>query len=193
MGISVHGSHRVVTPTTAMAMPEANIGLWPDVGMTYHLARTPGELGTYMGLTGLSITADQAVRAGLADMRVGDPGPAPAGDDSWMGEVFAGDQIAQIMNRLESSDNPIALQTARVIRSRCPLSVAVTLVALRRAADMTLDEVFAQDLRLGAFFCGYPDFVEGVRAQLVDKDHAPKWTHSSVEDVTESEIRAAFA
>ena len=194
MGISVHGSHRVVTSTTAMAMPETNIGLWPDVGMTYHLSRVPGELGTYMGLTGLSITGDQAVRAGLADMKVGDqPRNSSTTDDSWMDEIFAGDQICEIMNRLESSDLPVVQQVARTLRSRCPLSVAVTLQALRRAATMTLEEVFAQDLRLGAYFCARPDFIEGVRAQLVDKDHCPHWTHSRIEDVTEEEVLSAFA
>ena len=208
MGISVHGSHRVVTPTTAMAMPETNIGLWPDVGMTYHLSRVPGELGTYMGLTGLGITGDQAVRAGLADMRVGNE-PAQKGaqstgrgdpsseqepsDDSWMDEIFSGDSSGEIMSRCENSDLPQAQATARTLRSRCPLSVVVTLRALRRAATMTLEEVFAQDLRLGAHFCARPDFVEGVRAQLVDKDHTPHWSHSRIEDVTEDEVLAAFA
>ena len=202
MGISVHGSHRVVTPTTTMAMPETNIGLWPDVGMTYHLSRVPGGLGTYMGLTGLSITGDQAVRAGLADIEVGNEpagttgGPtglsADGSDEVWMDEMFAGDQIGEIMSRLESSPLPVARDTARTLRSRCPLSVAVTLQALRRAATMTLEEVFAQDLRLGAYFCARPDFVEGVRAQLVDKDHTPHWSHSRVEDVTEDEVLFAF-
>ena len=190
MGISVHGSRRVATPTTTMAMPETIIGLWPDVGMTYHLSRVPGGLGTYMALTGLSVTGDQAVRAGLADMRVGNP--VRGEDDSWMDEAFAGDRIEEILGRLESSELPQAHETASVLRSRCPLSVVVTLQALRRAATMTLDEVFAQDLRLGAFFCGRPDFVEGVRAQLVDKDHAPIWSHARIEDVTDDEVRAAF-
>jgi len=207
MGISVHGSHRIVTGSTAMAMPETNIGLWPDVGMTYHLSRIPGGLGTFMGLTGLSVTADQAIRAGLADMKIGNApgGDAPAdssargdasadgaSDDSWMDDCFAPDRIGEIVDRLENSELPQARDTARTLRSRCPLSVVVTLRALRRAATMTLEEVFAQDLRLGAFFCGRPDFVEGVRAQLVDKDYAPHWSHSRIEDVREDDIRAAF-
>jgi len=212
MGISVHGSHRIVTPTTQMAMPETNIGVWPDVGMTYRLSRVPGGLGTYMALTGSSITADQAVRARLADMKVGAAptgwpvtGTVPAGspsvpeglavgssDDSWMDDAFAGDSIDKIMSRLENSDLPQARDAARTIRSRCPLSVAVTLQALRRAGSMTLEEVFAQDLRLGAFFYARPDFIEGVRAQLVDKDHTPHWSHSRIEDVTEDEVASAF-
>ena len=201
MGISVHGSHRIVTDTTQMAMPETNIGLWPDVGMTYRLSRVPGGLGTYMALTGASITGDQAVRAGLADMKVG---AAPTGSDGtpgkltdarsddWMDDAFAGDRIDEIMSRLENSDLPRARDAACTIRSRCPLSVVVTLQALRRAGSMTLEEVFAQDLRLGAIFCSRPDFIEGVRAQLVDKDHTPHWTHSRIEDVSEDEVRTAF-
>jgi len=190
MGISVHGSHRVVTPTTTMAMPETIIGLWPDVGMTYHLSRTPGELGTYMALTGLTITGLQAVRGGLADLMVGYDHPEP--EDTWMDDIFAGDDITAIMDRLEYSDLPQARETLTALTSRCPLSVVITLHALRRAATMTLDEVFAQDLRLGAFFTGYPDFVEGVRAQLVDKDRTPTWTHAHISDVTQEEVRAAF-
>ena len=202
MGISVHGSRRVVTDTTQMAMPETNIGLWPDVGMTYRLSRVPGGLGTYMALTGSSITGDQAVQAGLADVKVGadlgdspsvQEGPMDSPSDSWMDDAFASDQIDEIMSRLENSDLLQAREAARTIRSRCPLSVAVTLWALRRAASMTLEEVFAQDLRLGAFFCRRPDFVEGVRAQLVDKDHTPHWTHSRIEDITEDEVASAFA
>lgn len=193
MGISIHGSARVVTRATALAMPETIIGLWPDVGMTYHLSRLPGEIGTYMGLTGESITGEEAVRIGLAD-ELSDPANPPSDipDRSWMEEHLAGDDIRAVMDRLENSEVPQARETARVIRLRSPMSVAVTLQALRRAAHMTVDEVFAQDLRLGAFFCAWPDFPEGIRAQLIDKDHNPHWTHSRVEDVTPAEMDRAF-
>ena len=193
MGVSIHGSRRLVTGWTSLAMPETIIGLWPDVGLTYHLSRLPGELGTYMALTGSSITGQLATLVGLTDElfddEVLDEEPMPY---DWMAEAFAGNDIVTILERLESSDHPAAQQTAADIRARAPLSVVVTLEAIRRAASMTLDEVFAQDLGLGAFFAQWPDFIEGVRAQLVDKDFAPRWVHGSVEEVSTEEVRTAF-
>ena len=75
---------------------------------------------------------------------------------------------------------------------RSPHSVAITLEALRRAASLDLTGVFAQDLALGPAFVRHPDFAEGIRAQLVDKDRSPRWTHASVADVPRAEILAAF-
>jgi len=197
MGISIHGSRRIVTSDTVLAMPETTIGLWPDVGMMYHLSRLPGEVGTYMGLTGESITGAEAVHVGLADALSDDTGDGADAtnlpDHSWMASHFAGDDIGAIMDRLEHSETPQARQAGETIRMRCPMSVAVTLEALRRAEAMTLDEVFAQDLCLGRFFCRWPDFVEGVRAQLVDKDHCPRWVHPRVEDVSPAVVHSVFA
>ena len=73
------------------------------------------------------------------------------------------------------------------------LSVAVALEAVRRAASMTLDEVLAQDMVLAEHLVPGPDFIEGVRAQLVDKDRNPRWQHARLEDVTRAEVLAAFA
>ncbi|MDR2975272.1 MAG: enoyl-CoA hydratase/isomerase family protein [Propionibacteriaceae bacterium] len=246
LGLSAHAARRVVTADAALAMPETIIGLWPDVGVTYRLARMPGEVGTYMALTGLTVTGRQAVELGLADdldMRgliTGEPwspsamvelvrsapaeslvapgragGSDPAGpislttsdtlrsaasddsqlddtDLSWTQPFFSGDDAAAILARLESDNSDRTQKTAAAIRARSPLSVAVSLAAVRRAATMTLDEVFAQDLRLGAFFLNRPDFAEGVRAQLVDKDHHPHWSLARLEDVTPAQVEAAF-
>ncbi|MCL2735314.1 MAG: enoyl-CoA hydratase/isomerase family protein [Propionibacteriaceae bacterium] len=200
MGVSIHGSTRLVAPNVVMAMPETIIGLWPDVGVCHALSRLPGEIGTYMALTGQTITAAQAVRVGLAqamvasdaaDAPVVDLDAADGGSPAWL-DLLAGDDIVAILGRLEASEDADARETARVIRLRSPFSVVVTLRALRRAARMTLDEVFEQDICLGRFFAQWPDFVEGVRAQLVDKDFSPRWAHARVEDVTDEEASAAF-
>ncbi|MCL2483148.1 MAG: enoyl-CoA hydratase/isomerase family protein [Propionibacteriaceae bacterium] len=192
LGVSIHAAHRVVSTDTVMAMPETIIGLWPDVGMCYHLSRMPGEVGTYMGLTGLSITGADAVACHLADELVGSHTPGSDTATQWMAPMFAGDDIVAIMDRLENSRLPQAREAARVLRLRSPLSVVVTLQALRRAATLSVDEVFDQDLRLGAFFCRRPDFIEGVRAQLIDKDFSPQWSHARIEDVAADEVQAAF-
>ena len=79
-----------------------------------------------------------------------------------------------------------------MLRERCPLSVGVTLEAIRRAATLSVDEVLAQDAALVDALVPGPDFAEGVRAQLVDKDRAPRWQHARVEDVTRAEVLACF-
>ncbi|TYK91423.1 enoyl-CoA hydratase/isomerase family protein, partial [Streptococcus dysgalactiae] len=67
VGLSAHGRHRVVTEKTKLAMPEVGLGFFPDVGGTYLLSRTPGELGTYFGLTGTTMNGPDAIYAKFAD------------------------------------------------------------------------------------------------------------------------------
>jgi enoyl-CoA hydratase len=70
IGLSAHGSHRIVTDKSKIGMPEVGVGFFPDVGGTWLLSRAPGELGTYLGLTGTAMTGADAVHAGLADVVV---------------------------------------------------------------------------------------------------------------------------
>jgi enoyl-CoA hydratase len=111
VGISAHGSHRIVTERTRLAMPETGIGFFPDVGGTWLLGRSPGEIGTYLGLTGDQIGAADAIRAGLADVFV--PTSAvpslvesltalPAGAD--------GDAVWKVLNAVGQPTDPPPLQ-----------------------------------------------------------------------------------
>ncbi|MBA4774709.1 enoyl-CoA hydratase/isomerase family protein [Agrobacterium salinitolerans] len=70
VGISAHGSHRIVTERTKLAMPETGIGYFPDVGGSWLLPRAPGECGTWLGMTGNAVTAADAIYAGFADYSV---------------------------------------------------------------------------------------------------------------------------
>ena len=70
LGISVHGSHRIVSETLRLAMPETLLGLFPDIGATWFLTRCPGAIGRYLALTGVSIGAADALAAGLATQHV---------------------------------------------------------------------------------------------------------------------------
>ncbi len=70
VGVSVHGSHRVVTERTVFAMPETGIGFFPDVGATYVLPRRPGALGMYLGLTGARLEAADCLYAGIGTHHV---------------------------------------------------------------------------------------------------------------------------
>ncbi len=67
VGLSAHSSHRVVTERTRLAMPEVGLGFFPDVGGTYLLSRSPGEIGTYFGLTGTTMNGPDAIHARFAD------------------------------------------------------------------------------------------------------------------------------
>lgn len=193
LGVSVHGSHRLVDTTSSLAMPETIIGLFPDVGMLGLLAAA-GAVGTHLALSGSAIGGADAIRFGLADGWDGPPGDTDPGlDADWLERCYRGDDAGDILAALEGDEQEAAREAARLIRLRSPLSVTVTLAALRRAATMSLDEVFAQDLVLARFFVHHPDFSEGVRAQLVDKDRTPRWTHARIEDVTADEVAEAFA
>ena len=194
LGLSAHCSERVVRADSRLAMPETIIGLFPDVGLLYELSRAPGELGTHLALTGGSVGAEDAVLVGLAD-RV--EGEAPPGDlvrqKPWIDECYAGDDPLAIVQRLAEHDDPEARATADVLRQRCPFAVAVSLAAIRRAALLPdVMSVLAQDLALAVPMVLRPDFAEGVRAQLVDKDRNPSWRPARLEDVDPTEVAALF-
>ncbi|SMO72301.1 enoyl-CoA hydratase/isomerase family protein [Propioniciclava tarda] len=193
LGVSAHGSRRIVDASSRLAMPEVIIGFTPDVGIAYYLGRASGELGTHVALTGDSFGAGDALALGLADEFAGEGTPsAPLAEASWIGECYVGDDAVEIVGRLAQHPDPDARAAAETIRKRCPLSVAVTLEAVRRAASMAVDEVLAQDLALVKALIPGPDFAEGVRAQVVDKDFAPRWQHDRLEDVSRAEVLAAF-
>lgn len=112
----------------------------------------------------------------------------------WIDECFAGDDAAVIVERLRSHPSPRARAAAERIGQRSALSACVSLEAIRRAASMeTVDDVLEQDLRLASAMPCHPDFGEGVRALLVDKDHAPRWAYPSVADVPREVVLALFA
>ena len=194
MGLSVHGSQRVVDATSRLAMPETQIGLFPDVFVTPLLARMPGEIGTHLALTGASVGAADALRLGLADVAAGSVGEPDAGlDAGWIADGYAGDDPAEIIGRLEQHADPAARAAAAELRGRSPISICVTLEALRRAArTVALGDQLPTELALAVRLATGHDFAEGVRAQLVDRDRNPRWQHDSIEAVTRAEVLAYF-
>ena len=194
LGLSAHGSQRVVDGTSRLAMPETQIGLFPDVLMTPLLARMPGEIGTHLALTGAPINAADAVRLGLADeIAGGAPSPDPALAAGWLAECYAGDDPVEILGRLAGHADPAARETAAELRRCSPLSVAVTLEALRRAASIEhLPDLLPTELGLAIRLATGPDFAEGVRAQLIDRDRNPRWSHAAIEDVARAEVLSYF-
>lgn len=217
VGISAHGSLRLVTERSRVAMPETAIGYFPDVGSLFLLSRAPGEIGTHLAMTGLPVGGADAVSAGLADALV-DSGEIPgliarlaAGESldagigststvgdlvaerDWIDSCYAGNDPVTILQALRAHPAPGAQDCADVLQTRSPLSVWVALEAIRRAAGMgTLAQVLEQDLMLGRTFASSSDFVEGVRALLVDRDSSPRWRHGSLHDVDPAEVARLF-
>jgi enoyl-CoA hydratase len=120
VGLSVHGSHRVVTPKTILAMPETGIGLFPDVGASFVLSRMPGEIGTYLALTG--------ARLGAADCRLVGAGTHFVADASGLVDALAiavdgaGDPRASVdaaLASLSGDPGPAPLDQYRAIIDRC--------------------------------------------------------------------------
>ncbi|GAA0532004.1 3-hydroxyisobutyryl-CoA hydrolase [Saccharopolyspora subtropica] len=217
VGITAHGSHRVVTERSKVGMPEVGIGFIPDVGGTYLLSRTPGELGTHLALTGTPVGGADAVYCGLADCYVpsanlpeladalssgavdevlrkfSEPAPeAPlAAQRGWIDAAYAAHSVEEILRRLRERPEEAARQAAETIGHRSPTSLKVTLKALRTSYE-SLEQALMQEYRLAMACVRIGDFVEGVRATLVDKDRNPRWSPSKLSDVDDSRVREFF-
>ncbi|WP_291297795.1 enoyl-CoA hydratase/isomerase family protein [Elioraea sp.] len=217
LGVSVHGSHRVVTEHATMAMPETAIGLFPDIGATFFLPRLPGASGMYLALTGARISPGDALHTGLATHYVPRAGlvalkdalaregvsaldahavPPPdsllAEDRPAIDRCFAADSVAGIIAALEAERSEWARATLATLAQMSPTSLTVTFEALRRGAAMSLADCLTTELRLTRSVTFHPDFAEGVRAQVVDKTRDPRWTPAMLAEVDAADIAALF-
>jgi enoyl-CoA hydratase len=217
IGVSVHAPYRVATERAAFAMPETAIGFFPDIGATYFLPRLPGQLGTYLGLTGVRMQGADSVHAGLAthfvpradlpalSRALAEDGPAALGthagplpafsltaERAAIDHCFGADSMADNLRRLEAIGDAWATQTLAALRTVSPSALCWTLEALRRGANLTLPQCQAAELALTRTTMRHPDFAEGVRAMVVDKDRKPGWQPSRIEDVDPAVIAAMF-
>ena len=194
VGLGGHADRRIVYADTVMAMPETKIGFFPDVGVMYQLSRA-GAIGRHIALTSATFTGGDALLLNLADESADGPLPAPLFEDpsAWIEECYASDDPVEIVKALESHPEEAARQAGRDLRARSPFAVFVTLRALINAQKMELSEVLNQDLRLAESVIPMGDFVEGVRALLVDKDNDPKWRYATLEDVPVDEVDKVFS
>jgi enoyl-CoA hydratase len=222
LGVSIHGSARVVTERAVLAMPETALGFTPDVGSTYFLSHLDGDptgaVGRYLALTGTHIGAADALALGLATHLVpasavvallddaGTDGTAAAlarhaADPAEVGEpvlaphrdaiesAFSADSVPEILSRLDAAGDERAARTAATLRSMSPTSLVVALELLRAGATSSLARSLENELRAAVWLTGRPDFAEGVRAVLVDKDRNAAWSPAAVEDVDADEVR----
>lgn len=191
LGLGGHADRRIVYADTVMAMPETKIGFFPDVGIMMQLSRA-GAIGKHIALTSATFSGGDALLLNLADESADGPLPAPLFDATWIQECYESDDAVEIARALESHPEEAAQQAGRNLRARSPFAVHVALRALLRADSLQLSEVLNQDLRLAERTIPV-DFVEGVRALLVDKDNNPQWRWKTLEEVPREEVDAVFA
>jgi 3-hydroxyisobutyrate dehydrogenase len=219
VGLAAHASHRVVNETSSVGLPEVAIGFVPDVGATWLLSRTPGRLGLHLGLTADRMDAGDAIHCGFADAFVPaanradlltalqtmdadqalatyliDPPPsALATQREWIDACYSADTIEAIIGHLEGVQNEAAERAAGRLRELSPTALKVTLKAIRAAAgDAALEQSLVRELRVSVRSLAGHDFLEGIRAQVVDKDRNPQWRPNRLADVTETDVDEFF-
>lgn len=223
VGLSCHGSHRVMSQNAQFAMPEVGIGFFPDVGGSYLLSRLPGSYGMYLALTGIHIGRGEALGAGLATHAVdsldltslteriaetGEPDAALAaharpvprdGDSIALAAIDRHfslptlDHCVESLARDADKGDDFAARTLETIRKHAPTSLLVTFRQLRLGATLSMEECMRMEFRILNRMLSNPDFYEGVRATLIDKTKAPVWQPASLADVDPAAIDAYFA
>ena len=216
VGLSGHAAHRIVTERSRVAMPETGIGYLPDVGGTWLLPRAPGELGTYLGLTGAQIGAADAILCGMADAfvpsaslpdliaalasgeeveavlaRLGqDPGPAPLAEHrAVIDRCFAFDMVDEIVSALDADGSDFAAETKAVLITKAPSSLVLTLCLLRLGrASPTLEACLEREFHASLAVLEEGDFREGIRAVVIDKDKTPHWNPPRLDQVDPARI-----
>jgi enoyl-CoA hydratase len=223
VGVTLYGTHRVAGERYRFAMPEAGIGLFPDDGVSWVLARLPDEIGMYLALTGRSVGRADAyrlglathcipagrfaeIRAAIADAEPVDPVLDERNEDPGGGEIealsptiahcFAADSVEAIVSRLEAERGEAQAWAEGVLEDlrRCsPTSLKVTHRHVRLARQLDLRATLVQDYRLACRFMENHDFYEGVRAALIDRDQQPRWRPGRLAEVSEGLIDGYFA
>jgi enoyl-CoA hydratase len=221
VGISQPARFRVATENTRFAMPETGIGLFPDVGGGWYLSRLPGRMGQFMALTGARLDGSECLWTGLAthylpqdalaDAKARlvsghDPAqvlaalsvtPSPArieANAALIAKHFASDRYEDVLASLEADDSEWAAKELATLRTKSPQTCKVALRQLRDSlacADFAANMVM--EYRIASRVLIRPDFTEGVRAVIVDKDNNPRWDPATPEGVSEQLIESIFA
>ena len=219
IGLAIHNGPRVVSEHALLAMPETAIALFPDVGTSYILPRLPGAIGTWLALTGARMSGADSVHAGLAthyvprehfpalraalvesgDAAVVERFATPLPEASFaphrtaIDRCFAQPSVLGIIAALEAEGTEWAASQVKILRRMSPTSLSVSLELLKRGAAMDLRGCLDEELKLThTVVHDHPDFREGVRSVLVDKDGAPNWTPATLEEVDAAAVRALF-
>jgi enoyl-CoA hydratase len=222
VGLAMPAGYRVATERTTFAMPETGIGLFPDVGGGWFLPRMPSHIGTWLALTGgrikaadceligvatdfvesgkiealkAAIVADPAAIDGLLTDYEGDAGRPPlAGHQDEIDRIFGADTLEEILAGLKAAGTEWADEQFKVLATKSPQTMKVALRQLRLGGKMeSFAENMTMEFRIGARVVQRHDFIEGVRAVIVEKDHAPRWNPATPETVTDAMLDEIFA
>jgi enoyl-CoA hydratase/carnithine racemase len=220
IGLAIHNGPRVVSEHALLAMPETAIALFPDVGTSYVLPRLPGAIGNWLALTGARLAGADAVHAGLAThfvprarlaelraalVETGDaaavetfaetpPEASFAPHRAAIDRCFSQPSVLDMIAALEREGTDWAAEQVKILRRMSPTSLCVSLELLKRGAALDLRGCLDEELKLTRVVVHeHPDFREGVRSVLVDKDGSPSWTPATLEQVDHAAIKAMFA
>ncbi len=221
VGISQPARFRVATENTRLAMPETGIGLFPDVGGGWYLSRLPGRIGQFLALTGARLDGAECKWAGLAThylphdelseakariaaghepggvlsaLSVTPPVARIEANAMQIAKHFASDRYEDILASLEADDSEWAAKELATLRTKSPQTCKVALRQLAESAKLSdFADNMAMEYRIASRVLTRPDFAEGVRAVIVDKDNAPKWDPATPEAVSDALIDSIFA
>lgn len=221
VGISQPAKFRVSTENTRFAMPETGIGLFPDVGGGWYLPRLEGRAGQYLALTGARLKGAECLALGLAthylpsqkladakariaespariagilaELSVTPPEAAIMADMGNINRLFASDMYEDILAALEADDSEWAMKTRDMLGTKSPQTCKVALRQLKEGAEMPdFAAQMKQEYAIGARVVQMHDFIEGVRALIIDKDNAPAWNPATAQAVSGAWIDAIF-
>lgn len=221
VGISQPARFRVATENTRLAMPETGIGLFPDVGGGWYLSRLPGRIGPFLALTGARLDGAECLAVGLAthylpaaalaeakariaagegagavlDGLAAEPPPARIlANRADIDRLFASDRLEDILAALDADPGDWAAKERATLRSKSPQTCKVALRQLAASKGLTdFAANMAMEYRIASRVLTRPDFAEGVRAVIVDKDNAPQWNPATAEGVTDDLLDGIFA
>ena len=222
VGISQPAKYRVATEHTRFAMPETGIGLFPDVGGGWYLPRLEGRVGVFLALTGARLDGAECLALGLAthylpseklaeakariaahpdriggilgELSITAPPAAITGQIDKINRLFASDTYEDILAALDADGGEWAAKELDALRTKSPQTCKVALRQLKEGAEMhDFAAQMAQEYAIGSRVVRMHDFIEGVRALIIDKDNSPKWDPPTAEAVTDDWIDAIFA
>jgi enoyl-CoA hydratase len=222
VGLALPARYRIATERTTFAMPETGIGLFPDVGGGWHLPRLHGKVGLWLALTGARlkaadcellglatdvvkaadieaikqaiVAAPEAIETILTEAEI-DAGRGPISEHrDEIDRLFGGESVEAIIAALEANRSDWAKAQLQILRTKSPQTMKVAFRQLAQGAEMKrFSDNMLMEYRIGARVVRLHDFIEGVRAVIVDKDNAPRWSPATLEGVTTAMVDAIFA
>jgi enoyl-CoA hydratase len=222
MGLAMHAKYRVANEHAQLGMPETTIGFFTDVGAGHFYQKLPPPLNFYFSLTGATLDYNQALQYGLATHFVSKlqeeallkdlelcqneneivtclnqyhqmpPPVVPTLDIDIIDACFKDDSIEAIFERLKEHPSDFAQETLNLLLKKSPTSLKVVFELIKRSRMLSLKEILEQDFTLSQNFMNNPDCIEGIRAQIIDKDKNPKWAPGKFSQVTDEAVSKFF-